>query len=131
MVVRETIEQALSFIPADDRDIWIKCGMAIKTEMGDAGLEICDRWSATADSYRARDAAASWRSFKASGAVRIGTLFHIAKQYGYQRQSSSSRHYRHLKRLPNVKLGAKLKLIFLYHGVWPHRIKLHPFGMHQ
>lgn len=33
----ETIEQALSFIPADDRDTWIKCGMAIKAELGDAG----------------------------------------------------------------------------------------------
>lgn len=85
----ETIEHALNFIPADDRDTWIKCGMAIKAELGDAGLDTWDRWSASSDSYRARDAAASWRSFKASGAVSIGTLFHIAKQYGYQFQSNN------------------------------------------
>ena len=80
----QTIEQALSFIPADDRDTWIKCGMAIKAELGDAGFDAWDGWSATADNYRARDAAASWRSFKASGSVGSGTLFHTAKQYGYQ-----------------------------------------------
>lgn len=78
-----SIEQALSFIPADDRDTWIKCGMAIKAELGDAGFDAWDKWSATADNYRARDAAASWKSFKASGAVTIGTLFHIAQQNGY------------------------------------------------
>ena len=85
----ETIEQALSFIPADDRDTWIKCGMAIKAELGDAGFDAWDRWSTTADSYRARDAAASWKSFKASGGVGIGTLFHTAKQNGYQCDSNN------------------------------------------
>ncbi len=85
----ETIEQALSFIPADDRDTWIKCGMAIKAELGDAGFDAWDWWSATADNYRARDAAASWKSFKAFGGVGIGTLFHTAKQYGYQCDSNN------------------------------------------
>lgn len=85
----ETIEQALSFIPADDRDTWIKCGMAIKAELDDAGFDAWDRWSATADNYRTRDAAASWKSFKTSGGVGIGTLFHTAKQYGYQCDSNN------------------------------------------
>jgi putative DNA primase/helicase len=85
----ETIEQALSFIPADDRDTWIKCGMAIKVELGDAGFGAWDRWSATADNYRTRDAASSWRSFKAFGGIGIGTLFHTAKQYGYQCDSNN------------------------------------------
>jgi len=85
----ETIELALGVIPADDRDTWIKCGMAINAELGDAGFDAWDRWSATADNYRARDAVASWRSFKASGGVGIGTLFHTAKQYGYQCDSNN------------------------------------------
>jgi putative DNA primase/helicase len=85
----QTIEQALSFIPADDRDTWIKCGMAIKAELGDAGFDAWDWWSAAADNYRARDAAASWRSFKASDGVGIGTLFHTAKQNGYQCDSNN------------------------------------------
>jgi len=84
-----TVEQALSFIPADDRDTWIKCGMAIKAEFGDSGFDLWDTWSGTAENYRARDAAASWRSFNSSGGVGIGTLFHIAKQYGYQCDSNN------------------------------------------
>jgi len=84
-----TVEQALSFILADDRDTWIECGMAIKAELGDAGYDAWDRWSSTADNYRARDAAASWKSFKASGGVGIGTLFHHAKQHGYQHNTTS------------------------------------------
>lgn len=82
------IEQALTFIDPHDREIWLRCGMAIKAELGDAGFDAWDRWSATADNYRARDAAASWKSFKASGGVGIGTLFHTAKQYGYQCDSN-------------------------------------------
>jgi len=84
-----TVEQALSFILADDRDTWIECGMAIKAELGEAGFDAWDRWSATADNYRARAAAASWKSFKASGGVGIGTLLHHAKQHGYQYNTSN------------------------------------------
>lgn len=77
-----TISQALSFIDASDRDTWIKCGMAVKSELGDAGFDAWDRWSSTADNYNSRDAAASWQSFN-DGGVGIGTLFHFAKQNGY------------------------------------------------
>jgi putative DNA primase/helicase len=58
------IEDALSFIPAEDRDIWIKCGMAIKGELGQAGFDIWDRWSATSDKYQVREAEVTWQSFK-------------------------------------------------------------------
>jgi putative DNA primase/helicase len=78
------IRQALSVIPPDDRKIWIRLGMAIKAELGEAGFPIWDQWSSTSDKYQAREAAAAWRSFKHDGGVHIGTLFHYAKQYGYR-----------------------------------------------
>jgi len=84
----EDIERALSFISADERETWIDCGMAIKAELGDTGFDAWDRWSANADSYWARDAAASWKSFKASGGVGIGTLFYHAQQNGYQHNTT-------------------------------------------
>lgn len=83
-----TIEQALSFIPADDRDTWLRCGMAIKSEVGDEGFDPWKRWSATANNYQSHAAAATWKSFRKSGHVGIGTLFHIAKQYGYKHNTS-------------------------------------------
>ncbi len=80
----ESIEQALSFIPADDRDTWIKCGMAIKSEFGDAGFDAWDMWSATTDNYCARDAVACWKSFKSGGGITVATLFGLAKDNGYR-----------------------------------------------
>ena len=85
----QTIEQALSHIPSDDREIWIECGMAIKAEVGDTGFDAWDRWSANADSYNAKTTTSCWKSFKASGKVSIGTLFHHAKSHGYQHNGSS------------------------------------------
>jgi putative DNA primase/helicase len=63
--------------------------MAVKTELGEPGFELWDRWSATSDKYQAREAATAWRSFKPAGGVNIGSLFHIAQQYGYQRNRNN------------------------------------------
>jgi hypothetical protein len=41
-IISKEIESALSFIPANDREIWLKCGMAIKSELGENGF---DEWS--------------------------------------------------------------------------------------
>jgi putative DNA primase/helicase len=84
----ESIEQALSVVPADDYYIWTEFGMALKSEFGDAGFCVWDRWSSKSDNYSARDAAASWRSYKESGGVGIGTLFHTARQYGYRHNTT-------------------------------------------
>lgn len=78
-----SIEQAITFIDPHDRDTWISCGMAIKSEVGDAGFDIWDRWSATADNYQARAALASWKSFSEGGGITIATLFKLAMDNGY------------------------------------------------
>lgn len=77
------IESALSFIPAHDRDTWVTMGMAVKSELGDAGLQIWDEWSQTADNYNKASARAVWKSFKGSG-VSIASLFHEAKYNGWR-----------------------------------------------
>ncbi|MBK8690280.1 MAG: AAA family ATPase [Betaproteobacteria bacterium] len=82
---RHEIEQALGFVPAGDRDTWVRMGMAVKAELGDDGFEIWDNWSRADDSYRERDATSVWRSIHGSGGVKIGTLYAEAKAHGYQR----------------------------------------------
>ena len=52
----ERIHSALNFVPADNRDTWLRMGMAIKSAMGASGFDIWDQWSQQADSYNARDA---------------------------------------------------------------------------
>ena len=75
---------ALSFLPADDRDFWVKIGMAIKSEFGDDGCEIWLNWSQSAESFNERAAKAVWRSINTIGKIRIGTLFHEAASRGWR-----------------------------------------------
>lgn len=80
--MNERIESALSFIPAEDRDTWVTMAMAVRSELGDAGFEIWDAWSATSEKYNKQSARAVWRSCKGSG-VTVGTLFYEARGYGW------------------------------------------------
>jgi len=74
---------ALYAIPADlRRDEWVKVAMAYKAGGGD--FDTFNDWSSTASNYSLKDAQAVWRSLDASGGIGEGSLFHIAKQYGYK-----------------------------------------------
>jgi len=77
------VETALQHIPPHDRDTWVRLAMAVKSEFGEAGRETWESWSRGAENYRAADAAAVWRSAKESGGVTIATLFHTAKEHGF------------------------------------------------
>jgi hypothetical protein len=77
------IADALRCIPADDRDIWLQVGMALKDELGDRGRPLWDAWSATcADKFKDRHQERTWRSFRRNG-ITIATLFHYAKLHGW------------------------------------------------
>lgn len=84
------IWDALQYVPADDREVWVAVGMAVKSELGNDGYSVWDAWSQTADSYNERDARDVWRSIK-DGAIGIGTLFHYAKQHGWNVHNTDDR----------------------------------------
>ena len=88
----ERVREALRFIPADDRETWIKVGMAVKSGWGDAGFDAWDAWSQQADSYSARDARDVWKSISGNGKVTAGTLFHEAKARGWSGVPTSEEH---------------------------------------
>ncbi len=77
------LRKAVAFIPAHNRETWIKIGMAIKSELGEGGFELWDSWSKTADNYVERNARTTWRSLSNEGGVRIGTLFREAQRHGF------------------------------------------------
>ena len=84
MIGPNRIVSALSYIPASDRDTWLKMGMALKSELSDEeGFSIWSDWSQSDDSYNDRDAKAVWRGIK-NGEITIGTLFYLAKDSGWQ-----------------------------------------------
>ena len=77
------IVNALKYISAEDRKVWLTMGMAIKSKLGDAGFYIWDNWSQTGSNYNQKDAQATWRSIDSDGGINIATLFYIAKECGY------------------------------------------------
>jgi len=90
MTERSRIESALSHIPPDDRDMWIKTGMAIKSELpDDEGFDVWNEWSQGADSFNENDARSVWRGIDSNGGVNIGSLFHDAKAHGWTHQGAA------------------------------------------
>lgn len=84
----QEVESALYSIPPDlPREDWVKTGMAIKSEFGDAGFAPWDNWSQGGGSYNKKDAADVWKSIKPAvggKSVGIGSLFMMAKDHGYK-----------------------------------------------
>ena len=90
----EEITSALYTIPAScGNDDWVTVGMALHqagTASGqlDQAQALYDEWSSTGgDKYKGpRDVATRWRSFKADPeGIKLGSLFHLAKQHGWVR----------------------------------------------
>ncbi len=81
---RERIESALSYVPADERELWVRIGMAVKAELGDDGKELWFEWSRQSDNFNHRAAESVWKSILYSGGITIGTLFAEAKNRGWK-----------------------------------------------
>jgi putative DNA primase/helicase len=81
---RDSIRAALAFIPAHDRDLWVRMGMAIKSALGEDGFGLWSQWSQQDDSYNERDARNTWRSLKGNGQITIATLYRAAQQRGFR-----------------------------------------------
>lgn len=80
-ITLDQARQALSFIPSDDRDVWVNVGNALKSEFTDA-FDVFDDWSSNAGNYDAKAVKSAWRSFKRF-MVPVGYIIKIAKQNGF------------------------------------------------
>ena len=74
---------ALFTINADDRDTWLRLGMAINSEFGEEGFALWDEWSSQSESYNARHCRSVWKSIDPTGGVSIATLFFEAQRSGW------------------------------------------------
>lgn len=81
----DDLSVALSYIPADDYDIWLQVGMALKQELGQRGYLLWDKWSALSSKYDTSVMNTKWSSFNRSD-ITVGTVYHMAKTYGYIQQ---------------------------------------------
>lgn len=78
----ERVKDALLHIDAEDRDTWLRCLMAIKSEFGEVGYSIGDDWSRSASNYNEHDFLKTWDSLQGEG-VGIRTLLHLARVNGW------------------------------------------------
>lgn len=74
---------ALQYVSADDYDLWIQMGMALKEGFGESGFNAWDKWSSTSAKYNAREMRNKWNSFKRSE-ITIHSLFFEARTRGWQ-----------------------------------------------
>ncbi|WGG48939.1 DUF5906 domain-containing protein [Rugamonas sp. DEMB1] len=79
----DTARQALEFVSPVDRKVWIRMGMALKSEFGEPAKDVWMNWAQGSDDFDPRAAASSWRSFK-PGKVTIGSLFYEAQAEGFK-----------------------------------------------
>ncbi|MBC7621482.1 MAG: PriCT-2 domain-containing protein [Candidatus Saccharibacteria bacterium] len=81
------VDSALAAISADDRDTWVRVGLALREELGtETGYKLWLAWSMKSIKFDADDAEATWSSFKdqATGAVvTLGSIFYLAKENGW------------------------------------------------
>ena len=80
----DRIREALQFTDPSDRETWLRMGMAIKSELADAGFDVWEVWSLQAESFNTKDARDVWKSIRVGGKVTIGTLFYEAKANGWR-----------------------------------------------
>jgi hypothetical protein len=73
------IRNALQRIPVDDRETWLRVGMALCDHYENGGRAIWDEWSATSGKFDPRTQERVWKSFRRGG-VTIATLFHLARE---------------------------------------------------
>ena len=75
---------ALVVVPSDDRELWVRMGMALKT-LGDAAKPLWHEWSAKSTKYDVEDADRTWASFQPD---RTGyeAVFAEAKRWSWEGQ---------------------------------------------
>ena len=78
------IQEALSFIPADDYHTWVTVGMALYRHGCD--FTVWDNWSLASAKYDGKGMDKKWSSFGKANRVNIGTLFHLASANGFDQK---------------------------------------------
>ena len=79
------IDVALAHIPNDDwhYEDWVRMAMSLKGAVADEGYELWHRWSQRSQKYDRDETDRVWRSIKDVRRVGAGSIFYMAKDYGF------------------------------------------------
>jgi hypothetical protein len=87
---QEELIEALSRVPADEREIWVRFGAALHDTGAPWARSLWDSWSQTSPKFNARDQELTWKSFGRpynGSRATVASIFHEAKRHGYERRS--------------------------------------------
>jgi hypothetical protein len=77
------IAKALEFVSNHDYATWLRVGMALKSQFGDAGFDLWDTWSASGyANHDSGECRRKWASFRRVTGVSLGSIFHEARAGG-------------------------------------------------
>ena len=81
----DRVMQAVSYIPSDDYDTWLRVGMALHSTGQPWAREVWDTWSQHSTKYDATKQEQTWGSFDEDRTKKatLGTLFYLAQQAGW------------------------------------------------
>ncbi len=80
----ETVSAALNCIPPDvPRDDRVRLAFAVFDALGDAGADLWRDWAGRRAKPDPAEDRSTWRSARKRGAVKVGTLFGLAKDHGF------------------------------------------------
>lgn len=79
--IRE-IRSALAFLSSDDRDFWLRIGMALKSINSPSDYGLWNEWSKTSEKYDPKDMEKRWKGLKPKD-ITIASIFHEAKKFGW------------------------------------------------
>jgi RecA-family ATPase len=113
--------EALEFInPGADYETWLAMGFALHKEFGDRAKQDWMSWSmARPKPTSESDLEDHWKSFGKKDGVGIGTLFHIAKQAGWEPPNKSSERRSAVDEFQNLLTPVSVATGSLYEPVTP------------
>ncbi len=77
------IKGALQRINADDRNLWLRAGMAIHSAAPtQQGFQLWSEWSKKSEKFNAVEQENTWKGFRVGGGINIQSLFWMAKTVG-------------------------------------------------
>jgi Primase C terminal 2 (PriCT-2) len=82
----DRVRHALATIPADDYEVYLKVGMALKSEFGDGGFSLYRDWAVRSVKFDDAENRRKWASITPEGGVTIATLFALARDHGWREE---------------------------------------------
>ena len=96
------LKDALRVISSDDRQTWVKFGIAIKRDLGEAGLAPWLEWSRRSNKFDVDAALETWASFQdqITGAkITLGSIFYMARELGWMDEAAANEAPEHIARI--------------------------------